>query len=331
MVRLPLVLSVWLGMCGMLTTAHAQNTPATPNFSWVRAAGAESCASEQELSARLSALGSSMEGAAIEGLAMPGSAGFRARIRMLDQNGTTLGVREVESPGDCSALTPALLLVLAWMIDSQTGVHEQTLLAAPPATREAPTSVPAAPAIAPAAPASRWLSQLAFGASIAVAVTPDVSGGPSLGLRLQTPYFFTLAVMASYFVASRIDLPNPTVAGSGVEISAVQGSLAACVPLTTAGSFELSGCWGALLGTRRTRSVGLLDAENPSRLYGGPLSALAGSFRLDSRWSLGLEITGAALGRDDVFTYQDRDDNTQVLFHPKPFAAWTTLSVAARL
>lgn len=272
----------------------------------------------------------------VEGLVRRDAARGRwlARIRALDATGQTIGVREVQSTeADCAALTPAIVLVLAWLFDSRADAPpapQSPSTAASAPTLEGPEPPPM-PAASRTAAIPRFSGELSAGLSGAIGVNPEPTFGPSLSAQLNTPWRIALALGANYWAASRVPLADPVVSGSEVAFRALQASLALCVPLLGPGKWALASCWGGALGARFTRAEGLAEAANPARIYGGPSGAVRLGYGFRARWSATLECAGLAFGREDSFAYLDGDGERRVLYEPSRFGGWATLGLAARL
>jgi hypothetical protein len=317
------------------STTDADDRPPAIALHWVRDQGAESCVSGHTLTRELAQLvehrpAASAGELSIEGMVRREPSRWVARLRVLDAQGQTTGVREVESSApDCAALTPPILLVLAWLSELSADAEPAN---AAPSPSEAPELPPAlAPARGAATPApKRWAIEPSLGLGIAFGVNPSTSFGPMLGVQLSTPWRLIVALAGHYWLPDRVALKQPAVPGSSVTFQAVQASLALCVPFLPPGAWTLAGCWGGLLGSRFTHARGLTESPNPARLYGGVIDTLRLGYGVASRWSLTLDATGAAFGREDRFVYQNANGETRELFRPPRFGGWCTAGVAAR-
>ncbi|MDB4991415.1 MAG: hypothetical protein JWN04_6593 [Myxococcaceae bacterium] len=192
-----------LAIGGCFLSAAKASAQSTPRFSlnWVRAAGAEDCASSVQIAAGVERIvgpvfGSPAEAErVVEGLVeRKGSpAMLHVRTRVTDAQGRVIGERILESAAlDCLTITPSIVLVVALTIDSEVSSaglpHElvaqlsaasgddpaRSLLAeleanAPVRTTPAPTVAPDTPPKAAVRPAT---------------LTPAVRRPPRLGADL---------------------------------------------------------------------------------------------------------------------------------------------------
>jgi len=103
-----------------------------PALHWVRGAGAERCIDPRSLALAVEELvGPVLVRApeaenAVQGYveSTPGGHGLRVHLKVLDAGGTGVGERVLEHPGrDCPALTPAIVFVIAMMIDPGVAAH----------------------------------------------------------------------------------------------------------------------------------------------------------------------------------------------------------------
>lgn len=197
---------------GWLAPALAVAAPAekpTAVLSWVRAPGAEACASLAEVAARVNArLGRPVFVAPTEAKLLieatitedRESGGFRVRIVLNSDAGAPLGTRDLGVPGDdCRAATDTAALAIALMIDPDAAAadSEATFPVEARAKNEAPEplppSKPPAPSEQAASPASRptpqpehWRTRLGVGALASVGQLPGVAVG-GLGLVRLSP------------------------------------------------------------------------------------------------------------------------------------------------
>jgi hypothetical protein len=360
----------WLVLCLPRSTL-AQSAPRTFSLNWVRAEGAEQCASSQLLARAIEQLlgpvlsTPSEAEVAIEGVVtQPKPGQFLVQARVMTPQGDVIGARSLERTASaCSALTPAILLVLTLTLDPEAAAHGfptellarlsstedpgAALLAELEAeTKSAPvvSPVPVAargtaavgihgPSPAPAKKprkASGWGGALQLAAAGVVALLPRVSGGPSVAAELVTPWRFSLSLAAQYWVPAAVSFDSFGET-KDVSFSALQGQLALCVPFSLAASWQLAGCVGGALGTRWVDASSLAAQGDDSRAYGGPLAQGSVRYALSERWFAALDLSGALLFRRDRFTYTDVAGESQLLFEPGAGAAWFSLGAGVKL
>lgn len=358
-----------------VTGVGAQQPEPTERYRlhWVREGGAESCASgaalarllEQVLGSRPAAAGSTP--VLLEGVAKVAPAPLRFAVRVAVRDAASneiIGERELTTADEqCSALTPALLLVLAMSVDPDAGRDGM-----PPAvteelrrTREEDvdtwpaTPAPAASPTARATPAAReaTVSPVARPAAVAAAASPEspapsdpqlqvfaalaastgilpaLAPGAALGLTLPLRRGFSSSLAVFGWNPQTVELPSSAfLEASGVDVAASQLSAELCRSLLGA-RLELAACGGFDLGLRWVKAHALPNEDNPTRAFFGPELALRGGWRLGSSWVLGAGAAAQAQLRRDRFTYQDHDGHPHVWFEPSWISSRFWLSVGA--
>jgi hypothetical protein len=215
--RALLSLASALAVVGVAKSAHASPSA---KLVYVRASGAETCPAEPDLRRAVATrLGydpffPSATKTVVAEIAH-GAAGYRARIRILGDDGLVRGERELAPSGeDCRELVAALGLAVSIALDDLDDV-----VLAPPTTRAsaerpvspsdlqaAPATTPPPPALAPdtplaAPPASR--AGTASRAELVVSAGPSVSVGsapaPAAGAGIA-------ATLRGRFIGLRLDL-----------------------------------------------------------------------------------------------------------------------------
>lgn len=337
---------------------------------WVRESGAESCVSGAVLARLLPQVvvaGAGEAGAPVlllEGVAESAAAplSFRVRISVRDAaSGELLGERELTTAeSKCSALTPAVMLVLAMSVDpdaAQGGlpasvqdelrrgreedvdVWPATGMAAP--TARAPRKIqPPAPtrpapllAGASAAPPSNGsTAELRGGLALSYDVQPKLAPGLMLGGRLVWSKGWSASLAGFGWLPRTVSVvPSPYALDDGVDFNAVQLVLSLCRRLVEWGPAQAEACAGADIGVRWLMATALANQDNPLRAFYGPELGLAGSLQLGGGWSIHTSIDAALSLRDDRFTYTDHTDRQQVLFDPGLFSGRALLGVGRQL
>ena len=253
-----LLAATWFSTCA---SAYADSSAPTFSLNWVRHAGAEQCASSQHLARAIEQLlGPILRSPAeaelsIEGtIAQPAPGVFEMQMRVLSPQGELVGARSFRRKAvECSALTPAIVLVLTLTLDPNAAAHgfptEQlarisspedpatTLLselnAQPPTPVAVAPSPPRVPAQRAAPPINdqtvssappRWHGALQLGPSVAFALLPRVAGGVGLGSELVSPWRASLLLGLSYWARAAATVHSLDLSKS-VRFSAVQAQL----------------------------------------------------------------------------------------------------------
>ena len=316
-------------------------------LNWVRAEGAESCLSGSELALALrrvlAADSVTVAPLVIEGVVSrdPASGLFRARLRVLDAAGNTVGLRELTSAEPrCEQLTQSLVLVLSVLVElgstaapeprsATVGVDNEPV----PALRQRPPAEPVATA-QPATDARAWQVEPLAALALSIGLNPDASLGPSLGLRVRTPWgpvWPALMLRAGYWPSGRMDTLGEAARPASVEFHSFATELMLCLAIVRTQPWWFAGCWGAALVLRKTRVRGLADANDSLRTAPGASTGLQVAYALSEHWQMTLDASLLGFLKRDQYTYIDTRGQTQTLFQPGPFVGLFTLGVGVRL
>lgn len=321
-------------------------------LNWVRAEGAESCVSGRELELKLGqALAEAKVASAprvIEGLIMRDaeSGQFRVRLRVLDEREAPVGLRELSSSAaTCDTLTPSIILVLSMLVELSSGRPEPERAPAPstpvaPESVQAPAPVEAhelPPALLPERRSKAALSTphtaIDVDAALALApgLTPDLSVGPMLGLRVRTPWLIAFSLRAGYWPAGRTRIVSADARSAAVDFQAFETDLALCLPLPRNAAWWIAGCWGAAFLVRKAHVVGLESAPDSLRFTAGAHAALQVGYAVTSHLLLSFEASLLGFRRRDSYTYDDPHGNVRQVFRPGHFAGIFGMSLGVRL
>jgi len=348
---------------------------------WVREGGAESCVSgaalDRLLQETLGARAEAREAAPVrlEGVAKVASEPVRFAMRVTVRDEKTdevLGERELTTAEPkCSALTPALLLVLAMSVDPDAGrdglpaaVTEELRRQRDedvdvwPAASETPSKVAPATHHEPASSASRAaaahvsrgsdhrhhaeLSPVGdarapdgprvFGAlTLSVGVFPALASGAELGGRVPLRRGWSLAFSVLGWLPQVVALP----ASPYLQDDGVQiasGQIGAALCQPLFGvRLQLGACGGIMGGLRWMSALALGSRDNPTRPYYGPTLGLDGTFRVAPSWFAAAGVTAQAVLPRDRFTYRDHQGESKVWFEPSLLSGRAWLGVGAFL
>jgi hypothetical protein len=328
--------------------AIAQEAPAIA-LDWVRGEGAESCASSRELSNKLSAAlaevtvtpsAHTIEGSIVRDAARKQ---YHVRLRLLDANQGTAGIRELTSADeDCARLTPSIVLVLAVLAELGSGAT-LTFDATTPegsaqraqASDSAQSAKSAAQPAAPARPQTKSARPFAVEPWAALALgfgfAPERTLGPVLGLRVRTPWLVAFAWRAAYWPAGRAPIVTPNAVSAGVSFDVIESDLDLCIPLPRDASWWVANCWGAALVMRNARPHGLRPARDSLRVTGTAHAALEVGYAPSSRLLLSLLGSLVAFRRNDAYTFDDVQGTRHVLFRQDHFAGSLAMTIGTRL
>jgi hypothetical protein len=331
---------------------------------WEREGGAESCVSgavlsrllEQVLGARPLPAGSPP--ILLEGRARPAAAPLRFSVRVTVRDARTndlFGERELTTAdAQCSALTPALLLVLAMSVDPdagrdglpeavenelQSGNHERAPDTASPAVAlPAPLSAAASAASEPALPTRATKANppvnepRIFGAlAVSSEIMPSLAVGAGFGTRLPLRRQWSLSFSLFGWNPQTVALPNsPFLEDDGVQLAAGQLAASLCRPLVGE-RLQLGACAGFGAGLRWVWARALANEDNPTRAFFGPELGLEGSWRFTSAWFLSAGATTQMPLSWDRFTYRNHRGDAQTWFEPGRVVSRFGLSLGASL
>ena len=197
--------------------------------------------------------------------------GYEASFSVRDSEGALLGTRKLTEPGaSCDALTDALVLALAVMIDpeatnAKADEHAAESPSSPPPQSPPPAAPPPlareiapAPERAPSPPAPRNTDAVSFEIDAAAALGAGILPGAALGMSataiLRPPRFWALRLSGSFFPDSSIDLGS----GARASISLAYGQASLCPLDRTIGRLGMMACAGAQVGALRGSGTGLV-------------------------------------------------------------------------
>jgi hypothetical protein len=345
---------------------------------WHREGGAESCVSGAALARHLAqmvgpAAADKPAPVVLDGrVAMaPPPLQYRVTIYVRDAaSGELVGERELTSAEPkCSALTPAVLLVLAMSIDpdaAQNGLPESVAdelrrdreedvdvwpsngsrpaheparsssAGAAPAARNDGASRVVAPITArdrgPTKPAPKTRPDLRVGLAFSAEVQPSPSPGVLLGTRLPWSPDWAVSVAALAWLPRAVKVrPSPYVLDDAVDFNAAQLAVAVCRRVVAFGAARLDACAGLTGGVRWLSARALANQGNPYRGYWGPELGVGFAYELGEKWTLDAGVNGTFSMRQDSFTYTDHADREHLLFEPGAFSGRSLLSIGRSL
>jgi hypothetical protein len=343
---------------------------------WHREGGAESCVSGAALARHLAQIVESGAADSPAPIVLEGRAAmatpplqYRVTIQVRDAtSGELVGERELTTAEDkCSALTPAVLLVLAMSINpdaAQTGLPEAIAdelrrereedVDVWPSNSATPTpsgrssagkravarNSAASSVVAPISARDRIPTRenspsrpdLRVGLAYSVEVQPAPSTGVLLGTRLPWSRDWAISVAALAWLPRAVGVQqSPYVLDDAVDFNAVQLAVAVCRRVVAFEAARLDGCAGLTGGVRWLSARALANQGNPYRGYWGPELGLGFAYALGEKWSLDAGVTGTFSGRHDHFSYTDHDDREHLLFEPGLFSGRSVLSVGRSL
>lgn len=347
--------------------AHAEEPVAGDRYrlQWEREDGAESCVSgavlarllEQVLGARPSPAASGP--ILLEGRARPAPVPLRFSIRVTVRDARThelFGERELTTADvQCSALTPALLLVLAMSVDPDAardglpsaveselrGPRETTPEHAPSRVQALPTPRAAPLPSAGAEPTASTLvtppdsdvnaPRIFATLAVATEIMPALALGGGFGARLPLRRQWSLSFAVFGWNPQTVALPNSSfLEDGGVQLAAGQLAVSLCRPLVGE-RLRLGACAGLGAGLRWVWARALTNEDNPTRAFFGPELGLEASWRFASSWFLSADATTQVQLRWDRFTYRDHRDEAQTWFEPGRVVSRFGLSLGASL
>ncbi len=257
----------------VLACAARAERPAPTSLQLVRGPGAEDCADAKRLASRLEQrlghpvfFAPSAATLSVEGLIERAPRGYRATLRMFDDDGGELGSRQVESAADdCDELSETLLLVLGVMIDPEGALEAS----AAPAPRTPPAS---APADAPAAPRSEASApadspepkdrdlplDLSGFARLALGQLPGTAWGLGAALRVHALPRLTIRLEGAGYFEREATLAD----GGGARLRLLVGGVLACPVRVGAERYAVWGCAGVTAGALESRAFALDPNEN---------------------------------------------------------------------
>jgi hypothetical protein len=376
--------------CGLLASlaigrAEAQEAPGVTGtetgaeryeLRWVRGGGAESCVSGAALARLLPQILASepspgtTERVLLDGIAEPAAAPLRYRVHISVRDPKTnelLGERELTSAEEkCSALTPAVLLVLAMSVDPNAArdglptavanelerAHEEdvdvypkaaptepsaqgtAVVAALPASSPTATEQARTDSVAAAATGSVRARRPALRAALAAStqVQPELSPGVLVGGRVPWSRNWSASISLLGWLPSSVAVAeSPYVLDNAVDFHAVQLALGVCRRLLGTNALELDGCGGGGFGVRWLAATALANKGNPYRAFFGPELGVSGSWLLGSGWSIDGGIQALVSLRGDSFEYTDHFETQHTLFAPSRVLGFAYLGMGREL
>ena len=275
-----------VGACSVVVGDARADEPSAPakkrtsTLGWDRLPGADSCVATQPLARAVETrLGRKVfvspaeADVSVEGRVVKKGTGFSATLVLRDAEGKMLGTRSLEKPDpSCAALTEALVLVIAVMIDPDAALAPPPVASSaapppppPPETRiekvyvPVPVPVPVPAKEKPTRPA--LMIDGALSGRLAIGVVPDPGVGVSL-VGVLVPRGFIGIMGRATFVLPR---STPVL---GAEVSFSHGTLASglCPLAHTFGRVFLSACAEGEIGLLLARPSGLPRAVNEARI-----------------------------------------------------------------
>lgn len=333
--RRPLAALTLLCAAHVVTSARSAYASPSAKLVYVRGASAERCPGEPELRKAVAVrLGYDpffpTANKTVIADVVRTDAGFRAKVRIIRDDGVVRGERELATTGaDCGELVAALALAISIALDdlderppvtpAEPPTTELAVEPLPPATAaERPATVPAP---ASATPPLRPSLRVSLGPALSTGTAPAAAAGASLaaGVRLRR---------ASLRVDGRAELPAsepfviPTSPSSGrVTTSVFVATASACGHLSIA-----FGCAGGGIGRIATETRDLLRNASDAAPFAVLVARLGAEIELGTSFFLSplLEVS-VPLARHRV----DVADAT--VFTMAPVAGTVALHVGARL
>lgn len=279
-------LGLAVGLLSLAPSASAQDAPgARVSMAWARAAGAEACISEGELTALIERrLGRPVfvaPGAAdfhVEARATADAAGgFRVTMRLDGVDGSLGGVREVHGPGaDCRAMDDSLSLVLGLLVDLPSPRTVLTLPPPPPPPTPAPVPAPPEP----------WGLRIDAGCTLTVGLVPRAALGPRVAVSVAPPGRGSVVLAATPWARARA-----RAGGAGADLSVGLIDLFGCLAASTGTRHRADVCVGGAFGALRRQAFGLDVVDDGV----DPFGAFGARARVEVR-AAGPLVIGAELG-----------------------------------
>jgi hypothetical protein len=294
----------------------------------------------------------------LEGRARPAAAPLRFSVRVTVRDARTdqlFGERELTTAdAQCSALTPALLLVLAMSVDPdagrdglpaaveselQRGDQERVPAAAvpvvvpptPPVTAPSPAVEPARPTAVPHASLDANEPRIFGALAVSSEIMPSLALGAGFGARLPLRRQWSLSFALFGWNPQTIALPNSAfLEDDGVQLAAGQVAASLCRPLLGE-RLQLGACAGLGAGLRWVWARALTNEDNPTRAFFGPELGLESSWRFAPGWFVSAGATSQVQLRWDRFTYRDHRDEPHSWFEPGRVVSRFWLSLGASL
>jgi hypothetical protein len=230
-------IAMWAALLASAIPTTANARPSA-RLVYSRAAGAESCPDERALRAAVAErvgydpFFAWVKQAVVASMAPDGKRGFVARIRLVDEQGTEAGTRDLHADGACADLLDTAALAIAIAIDPQSltprPVAEKPAPPQPPPPPPPPPDAGAEEEEAPEPTPAPAGSPVMFDAIAGVVASAGVAPAPAVGARLGAEARWR---DVSIGLEGRIDAPaasEPVQGGGRVSSRLIVATLAPC-------------------------------------------------------------------------------------------------------
>jgi hypothetical protein len=309
-----LLLALWAGRVGAQTAAGGQ---VSARLEWQRTAGAQDCASADELMAGAEGLlGRSVFGAdagtavVVRGQVFrEADANWVAHIAFLGPEGRMIGERDLAIvAADCHALDQSLMVVLALMVDVDEQKVSLRLPVAPP----------------PSQSDGRRRMEIAVGGIMAHGLLPGIAAGAEAAVAYRLAARWTLEGRGLFWAPA-----GESSGGRGAEAWAWQGGVAGCREIAAWARASLDVCVGGEAGRFAARGTGL----DVSRQASGVLLDAFGSARLSvplpGWWQVRIGVDAVAAAVQNRFlSFNPQGQDT--LFQSAPVAQRLEIDIGTR-
>jgi hypothetical protein len=167
---------------------------------------------------------------------------------------------------------------------------------------------------------------LSGGFATGVKLLPKASAGPLLGVTLQLPRPWSIALTTVLWLENDAALTDPGAAGGAVHFRMALGTLSLCASLARFAAIDWSGCAGMALGVRWSDAGVLAHPSDATRWEAAPALSSAISFTRFEPFVFALAIAGDLPLWRERFTYRDARGFKRGLLTPGVVAAWGWLS-----
>ena len=265
--------------------------PPTVHLSWVRAKGAEACVDRETLAKDVNArLGRDAFGGAptrsIEGLVTREGNKWVAHLYVRDAAGALAGDREITSEAaDCTALSGAVTLAIALMIDPEAAFAPPPVVSASASTPVASASASASVLTPPSASASTIPSVVAGPPALTPppSVVVDARVGVTSGLVPKVAPIALLGFEGTAAIHPRVRalfVPATRTDDGSVGFGITAVDLGACARLASDETVSLSACASGTVGVIHAYVFGLSPVTPGDRAWVAAATGLDGTLRL---------------------------------------------------
>lgn len=234
----------------------------------------------------------------------PGDGEWVARVRLLQADRTTLGVRELRTrASSCRALDRSVTLTVGLLIDleverRETERKDAERVAVPQASP--PPPAPRRFQVPPDAPPSRtpdWAVSAGAFVSATVGLLPALAEGAGLGARIVPPRSLPTITASALYVP-----PHEAFVGTpGLTMRAWYATLGAC-PLVARGSrLRWSGCLAVAGGSATASGLSLQTTRTSSPTLFGAVASTSLDVLVAAPFSVGAFLDVFALGEHRFF------------------------------